>query len=109
MSWQKPILLYGAFIAVITYIARRLSVPAWLAVSIPNLPVGLLFGYCVFGNVWGAGQGGALPMWMLNRSSNLSGGLMFGQSSSLLRVLSSVPCQANGVSACANPERRERR
>jgi hypothetical protein len=68
MSWQTPFLLFGAFIAVITYIARRLGVPAWLAVSIPNLPIGVWFGYCVFGNVWAAGEGGALPLWMLSGS-----------------------------------------
>ena len=65
MSWPIPFLLCGSFTAIITYIIRRFGVRAWLAVSIPNLPMGLLLCYCVFGNVWAAGQGGALPWWML--------------------------------------------
>ncbi len=64
MSWQTPFLLYAAIVAVVTYIARRLKAPAWLAVCIPNVPIGLFFGWSVIFNIWGAGEGGALPLWI---------------------------------------------
>ena len=65
MCWQTPFLIYGAVVAIITYIARRLKAPVWLAVSIPNIPMGLFLIYSLTANKWAVGEGGAAPYWML--------------------------------------------
>jgi hypothetical protein len=58
------IALFCGVIALVSGLARWLGCPRWLAVCIPNVPLGLLLAFCVVFNIQGAGEGGAMACWI---------------------------------------------
>ena len=59
------IVVFGGIVSLITGIARRLGAARWLAVSIPNFPLGLFLACCLIFEITIPGNGGAFPLWML--------------------------------------------